>query len=259
MRNKYGYSEVKAAPDFEDVLADPAVDAVVVGTPDHWHAAISIAAMRAGKDVYVEKPMTLTIEEGKAMVEAEKRYGSIIQVGSQQRSEHAFRKAAEIVRNGWIGEIKEVYAQLGTFPPAVLETPQAVPEGFNYDKWLGPTPYEPYSSNRVAGNYSGGWRCYWEYGSRKKWRLGRPTIFDIIQWALGRDESGPVKFIPKGYQKTKYATYEYADGVRVLRNHPEMKGHMIRFIGTEGEFLVSREGRLDTTPGGVGEPSPQPE
>jgi len=131
--------------DYEDVMARSDIDAVVIGTPDHWHAALSIAAMRAGKDVYVEKPMTLTIEEGKAMVAAEERYGRILQVGSQQRSDSAFRKAAEIVRNGWIGKVKEVYCRLGNFPPATVLTEQPIPEGFNYDKWLGPAPWEPYN------------------------------------------------------------------------------------------------------------------
>lgn len=242
-----GFPEVIATPDYEDVIRDPSVDAVLVATPDHWHAAIAIAAMRSGKDVYVEKPMTLTIEEGKAMVAAQAAYGSILQVGSQQRSEGAFRKAAEIVRNGWIGEIKEVYAHLGTFPPPFLEASEPIPAGFNYDKWLGPTPYEPFSAGRVLGSYAGGWRRFWEYGSRKSGDWGAHH-YDIAQWALGRDETGPVLFVPKGFEGTPYEYYEYGDGVRVVRDHPDRKGHMIRFIGTEGEVRVSRGGRIDTTP-----------
>ena len=155
--------------------------------------------MNAGKDVYVEKPMTLTIEEGKAMVEAERRYGSILQVGSQQRSNSAFRKAAEIVRNGWIGEIKEVYTSIGRFPPTVLGAAEPIPEGFNYDKWLGPTPYEPYTTERARGQFGGGWRRFWEYGSRKHGDWGAHH-YDITQWALGRDHTGPVRFVPRGYQ-----------------------------------------------------------
>ncbi len=241
------FSDVIATPDYEDVINDSSVDAVFIVTPDHWHAAIAIAAMRTGKDVYVEKPMTLTIEEGKAMVAAEARYGTILQVGSQQRSESAFRKAAEIVRNGWIGQVKEVYASLGGFPPAVLGKEEPIPAGFNYDKWLGPTPYESYTAERVKGSYSGGWRRFWEYGSRKNGDWGAHH-FDITQWALGRDDSGPVKFTPKGYQGERYANYEYDDGVKVVRDHSDMKGHMIRFIGTEGEVLVSRGGKIESTP-----------
>lgn len=242
-----GYPDLPTTPDFEDIVNDPSVDAVVVCTPDHWHAAMSIAMMRMGKDVYVEKPMTLTIEEGKAMVEAQKRYGSVVQVGSQQRSDKAFRKAAEIVRNGWIGEIKEVYAWLGDFPKATLDPEEAIPAGFNYDKWLGPAPFEPYTAKRVDGTYSGGWRCYWDYGSRKNGDWGAHH-FDIVQWALGMDESGPSLFVPKGFEGEPYQYHQYASGVKVFRDHPDRRGHMIRFIGTDGEVLVSRGGKLETNP-----------
>jgi hypothetical protein len=241
-----GFPDVIATPNYEDIVNDPAVDGVFIVTPDHWHAAIAIALMRAGKDVYVEKPMTLTIAEGKAMVEAEKRYGSIVQVGSQQRSEAAFRKAAEMVRSGWIGQVKEVHARLGTFPPPVLGPEEPIPEGFNYDKWLGPAPYEPFTANRVLGDYSGGWRCYWEYGSRKNGDWGAHH-FDIAQWALGRDHSGPSLFVPQGYEGEPYQYHQYDDGVKVIRDIPIERGHMMRFVGTEGDIWVSRDGRLDTS------------
>lgn len=232
--------------DYEELLARSDVDAVVIGTPDHWHADLSIAAMIAGKDVYVEKPMTLTIEEGKAMVAAEKRYGRILQVGSQQRSESAFRKAAEIVRSGWIGKVREVYCRLGTFPPPSVYPEQPIPDGFNYDKWLGQAPWEPYNEQRVKGIYSGGWRSFWEYGSRKNGDWGAHH-YDITQWALGRDNSGPVLFVPEGYDQP-YQYFEYDDGVRVIRDWGDRKGHMIRFVGEEGEVMVSRGERIDTTP-----------
>jgi hypothetical protein len=242
-----GFKDIQATPDYEDIIEDSAVDGVIIVTPDHWHAAISIAAMQAGKDVYVEKPMTLTIEEGQAMVAAQKRYGSIVQVGSQQRSESAFRKAAEIVRNGWIGQVKEVYCGLGSFPEPTLMEPEPIPKGFNYDKWLGPAPYEPYFEERVKGDYNGGWRRFWEYGSRKNGDWGAHH-YDITQWALGRDHTGPTYFVPKGYEGAQYAYYEYADGIRVVRDNMDRRGHMIRFIGSEGDVCVSREGKIDTTP-----------
>lgn len=231
---------------FEELLARSDIDAVVIGTPDHWHASISIAAMKAGKDVYVEKPMSLTIEEGKAMVAAEERYGRILQVGSQQRSERAFHKAAEIVRSGWIGNVKEIYCRLGTFPAPTDFPEEPVPEGFNYDKWLGPAPWEPYNETRVKGIYGGGWRRFWEYGSRKNGDWGAHH-YDIAQWALGMDHSGPVFFAPKDYDQP-YQYYDYANGVRVIRDWGDMKGHMIRFVGDEGEVCVSRGGLIDTTP-----------
>ncbi|ADE53845.1 Gfo/Idh/MocA family protein [Coraliomargarita akajimensis] len=238
---------VKATPDYEDVINDPAVDAVVICTPDHWHAAIALAAIKAGKDVYVEKPMTLTIAEGQAMVEAERTHGSIIQVGSQQRSNRAFRKAAEIVRNGWIGDIKAVYTELGVFPEPVLRPAQPIPEGFNYDKWLGPAAYEDYFVDRVDPYLNGGWRRFWDYGSRKNGDWGAHH-FDIIQWALGRDASGPELFVPKGYDGEPYLYFQYQDGVKVFKNHPDTKSFMIRFVGTQGDVMVSRGGILKTTP-----------
>ncbi|MDQ8200666.1 Gfo/Idh/MocA family oxidoreductase [Pelagicoccus enzymogenes] len=236
----------QAYMDYEEVLQRSDIDAVVIGTPDHWHAAIAIAAMKAGKDVYVEKPMTLTIEEGKAVVAAEKRYGRILQVGSQQRSENAFRKAAEIVRNGWIGKVKQVHCNLGSFDAPTDYPEEPIPEGFNYEKWLGPTPWEPYNSKRVESSYSGGWRNFWEYGSRKNGDWGAHH-YDITQWALDRDDSGPVRFVPKG-EDQPYQYYEYDDGVRVIRDWGDFKGHMIRFVGEEGEVMVSRDNRLDTLP-----------
>ena len=242
--------ECKATPYHEDIVNDPSVDAVVVCTPDHWHAAISIAAMRAGQDVYVEKPMTLTIEEGKAMVTACERYGRVLQVGSMQRSNSAFRKAAELVRNGYIGKIKEVMVGLGSFPQPELRAEEPIPEGFDYDRWLGPAPYEPYSFNRVEGNYGGGWRCYWEYGSRKNGDWGAHH-YDIVQWALGMDDSGPVAFYPKGHEGVKYHSFKYGDGVRVIRDYGDRKGHAIRFVGTEGEVMVDRGNRIATTPSGL--------
>lgn len=243
---KKGFNDIKATTQYEEILANPDIQAVCVTTPDHWHAAIALAAMKAGKDVYVEKPMTLTIEEGKALVEAEKKYGRILQVGSQQRSSIHFRIAANIVRNGLIGDIKEIYCQLGEFPqPPAQEQIAPVPEGFNYDRWIGPTPFFEYSENRVKGNYGGGWRCYWEYGSRKFGDWGAHH-FDIVQWALGRDETGPVEFIPKGFEGAEHDHYRYSDGITVWRDKKPDNGHMIRFIGTTGEVLVSR-GKVDAS------------
>lgn len=231
---------------YEELLQRPDIDTIVVGTPDHWHAALSIAAMRAGKDVYVEKPMTLTIAESQAMVEAQKRYRRVLQVGSQQRSSFEFRKAAEMVRNGWIGDIREVRASLGQFGPEFLRAPEAIPAGFNYDKWLGPTPYEAYFSERTEGNYGGGWRRFWAYGSRKNGDWGAHH-YDIVQWAFGMDDSGPTLFVPKGYEGEPFQYHQYANGIKVVRDHPERRGHMIRFMGSHGDVMVSRGG-LATDP-----------
>ncbi len=246
------YKGCDAYLEYERICSRSDIDAVVVCTPDHWHAAISLAAIKSGKDVYCEKPMTLTIREGRLVSDACKQYGTIYQVGSQQRSEWAFRTAAEIVRNGWIGKIKTCYASLGQFAPPATLPEQPIPEGFDYDRWLGPTPWYPYNARRVEGNFGGGWRCFWEYGSRKNGDWGAHH-FDIIQWALGMDNSGPVKFIPKGWNGTQYQTHIYADGVEVLRDYPinnaaNRGNSMIQFIGEKGQVFVSRNGMLDTIP-----------
>lgn len=246
------YKGCDAYNEYERIMERDDIDAVIIGTPDHWHAAIAIAAMRSGKDVYVEKPMTLTQREGMLMRQVGQQYGAVLQVGSQQRSNRAFRKAAEIVRNGWIGKIKEVYARLGSFAPPKTLPAQPIPEGFDYDRWLGPTPWYDYNEERVKGNYGGGWRCFWDYGSRKNGDWGAHH-FDIIQWALGMDDSGPVEFIPKGYEGNEYQRHIYADGTQVLRDHPTRNGQMIQFVGEKGEVLVSRGNRLETSPAHLAE------
>lgn len=235
--------------DYRELCVRPDLDAVVVATPDHWHAAVSIEAMRNGKDVYVEKPMTLTIEEGKAMRTARERYGSVLQVGSQQRSDNAFRKSAELVRNGYIGKVHTVVCQLGNFAPATQFPEEPIPDGFDYDRWLGPASWEPYNKERVKGEYGGGWRKFWEYGSRKNGDWGAHH-FDIVQWALGMDESGPEWFVPKGYEGEPHQFHSYQDGPKVIRDG-DSKGAMIRFIGETGEVRVSRGGKFETDPAGL--------
>lgn len=231
--------------DYRELCAREDIDAVFATTPDHWHAAVSIEAMRNGKDVYVEKPMALTIEEGKAMRAAAARYGRILQVGSQQRSNGSFRKAAELVLNGYIGKVSTVITQLGEFAPPTQFAEQPVPPHLDYDRWLGPAPWEPYHPERVLGNYGGGWRKFWEYGSRKNGDWGAHH-FDIIQWALGMDESGPTRFVPKGFDGD-HQYHVYADGTKVIRDG-DTKGAMIRFIGEKGEVHVSRGDKFVTTP-----------
>jgi len=230
----------------EPLLARPDIDAVFVCVPDHWHAALAAAAMIAGKDVYCEKPLTLTVREGRILVETARRHGRILQTGTQQRSNAAFRKAAEIVHNRLIGDITRIRTRLGEFPPAPALAAQPIPAEFDYDRWLGPTPWRPYHERRVLGDYAGGWRCFFEYGGRKNGDWGAHH-FDIIQWALGMDNSGPVEFIPKGHDGTPYQTHVYADGIRVERVGDDLKS-MIEFTGTRGTVWVSRDDYLETDP-----------
>lgn len=247
-RKDIGFKEADAYEDYQDVLARDDIDAVCICTPDHWHVAIALKAIQAGKAVYVEKPMSLTIQEGRVLADAVKKTGGVLQVGSQQRSEWAFRKAAELIRNGYIGNIKTINTSIGEFPPEPTDLKEeAIPEGFNYDKWLGQTPWRPYNSFRVLGNYGKGWRCFYEYGARKEGDWGAHH-FDIIQWALGMDNSGPTDFFPPNSDGSKYRHFRYENGPTVFVNSPVKNGHMIQFIGDEGEILVSRGGRIETTP-----------
>jgi predicted dehydrogenase len=183
------------------------------------------------------------------LVNTARRHGRILQTGTQQRSNGAFRKAAEIVRNGLIGDVKLIRTQLGHFPPAIPLPEQPVPAEFDYDRWLGPTPWRPFNEKRVLGDYGGGWRCFTEYGGRKNGDWGAHH-FDIIQWALGMDDSGPVEFIPRGYRGTPYQTHVYANGTRVERVDEGLKA-MIEFTGTDGTVWVSRDDYIETNPVGL--------
>jgi predicted dehydrogenase len=233
----------------EELLARDDIDVVWVCTPDHWHAAVAKAAMLAGKDVYCEKPLTLTVREGRVLVDTARRYGRVLQTGTQQRSNKSFRKAAEIVRNGWIGDIKRIRTRLGSFPAADPLPAEPVPEDFDYDRWLGPTPWRPFNARRVKGDYGGGWRCFLEYGGRKNGDWGAHH-FDIIQNALGMDDSGPIEFIPRGFEGCKYQTHVYGNGIRVERYEDGLKP-MIEFQGTKGTVGVSRDDVTESDPPGL--------
>ncbi len=253
-RNDIGFKEADMYIDYQELLDRDDIDAVCIATPDHWHVPIALYAIQRGKAVYLEKPMTLTIEEGRILADAVKKYKGVLQVGSQQRSDWTFKKAAELIRNGYIGKVHTINLEYGDFPPANYGLPeQPVPEGFHYDKWLGPTPWYPYNEERVRGDFGGGWRCFLDYGARKEGDWGAHH-FDIIQWALGMDDSGPTDFYPAGANGSPYRHYVYKDGPTVNINAPVKNGQMIQFTGDEGEILVSRPGwagQFEATPGSL--------
>ena len=240
------YKGVDIYAKYEDLVARDDIDTVFVTTPDHWHAAVARAAMLAGKDVYCEKPITLTLREGRVLVDTARQHGRIFQSGMQQRSNTSFSKAAELVRNGLIGDLKLIRTKLGEFPPAAALPAQPIPPDLDYDRWLGPTPWRPYNEKRIRGDYGGGWRCFLEYGARKNGDWGAHH-FDIIQWALGMDHTGPVEFIPKGFEGSRYQAHVYANGVRVERYEDGLKS-MIEFTGTKGTIWVSRNDEFETDP-----------
>ena len=215
--------------DYRKLLEDKSIDAVLIATPDHWHALPSIEACLAGKDVYCEKPLTLFIEEGKTLVKAARKTKRIVQCGSQQRSEAKFLKAAEYVRNGRIGKIKRVLVGLvgvnWTKDPLVADS--APPPELDYDMWLGPAPARPYNKQRVHYFF----RFFWDYSGGQMTNWGAHHL-DITQWALGMDDSGPTEITGKGEfdpQKrfevpSAFAiTYKYANGVVVECQSPAPK------------------------------------
>mgnify|MGYP005837065655 CR=1 FL=1 len=221
--------------DFREVMARTDIDVVLIGTPDHHHAHMAIAAMQTGKDVYCEKPMTLTIAEGRAMADAAARYARVFQVGSQRRSEERPRRACEAVRNGRIGKLTRVEVGIGMRPvrpePDVSEP---VPPGFDYELWLGPAPWAPYSKNRCHYNF----RFVRDYSGGEMTNFGA-HFFDVAQWGIGADDTGPVEIEGKGeffdglwntFSKVD-VTYRYANGVVMTGTH---KFSGCRFYGTEG-------------------------
>ena len=236
-----GNKNVTLYTDFRELLARDDIDAVFIGTPDHWHAIPAIESAKAGKDIYCEKPMTLTIREARAMVTAVRRYGRVFQTGSQQRSEYGgkFRFACEMVRNGRIGDLKRIHVNVGGSSRDCYEPAEPVPPGVDWDRWLGPAPYRPFNTRILKG-----WRAYRDYsgGGMTDWGAHH---FDIAQWALDMDNSGPREIIPPDGKDVRHLTYIYENGVEVL--HGAGGGAGVVFYGTAGTIRVDR-GKLETDP-----------
>lgn len=239
-----------ATSDYRQLLDNKDVDAVVITTPDHWHALMTMDACRAGKDVYCEKPLTLTIAEGQAMVRVARETGRIVQTGSQQRSDSGFRLACELVRSGRIGRVHTVRVGI----PGVNFRGPAVPDGappaaLDYNVWLGPAPDRPYNEKRVHYNF----RFFWDYSGGQLTNFGAHHL-DIAQWGLGRDESGPVSIVGQArYDKSHTfevpewfeIVYEYADGVKIICGQNERGG--TTFEGDKGTIHVDRK-RVESNP-----------
>ena len=239
--NGYQSDTVKTYEFYRELLANPSVDAVVIATPDHWHAQIAVDAAKAGKDIYCEKPMALTIAEGRAMVDATRKYNRIFQTGNMQRSWRDFRHAVELVRNGYIGQVKEINVSVGN-PVIQCNLPsETVPEGLNWDLWVGPSLYRDFHSELappVEKDVYPNWRNYRDFGGGMITDWGA-HMFDIAQWAMDMDESGPVQFTPPDKKATRGLKMVYANGVIV--NHVDWgESNAVQFIGTEGRVEISR-------------------
>ncbi len=244
------YKGFKQYADYHELLSRSDIDGVIIATPDHWHAVHTIEACRAGKDVYVEKPMSHSIEEGRAMADAVAKYGRVLQVGNMQRSWRNFRHACELVRNGYIGEIKEVKVSVGP-PPVKYDLPaQPVPKTLNWDMWIGPAPMNDYNEELappMERNVFPNWRNYREYGGGMICDWGA-HMFDIAQWALGMDDSGPIEFTPPDESELRPLTMRYANGTIMTHEHfRKADGNAVRFIGSDGVIDISRS-FLDTIP-----------
>jgi predicted dehydrogenase len=235
--------------DFRELLQRRDIDAVVIGTPDHWHALIAIAAMKAGKDVYCEKPLTLFIEEGRQIVRAQRQTKRVFQVGSQQRSDARFRLACELVRNGRIGKVKRVEARLPNGSRGGPFEVQPVPEGFDWEMWLGPAPATDYVPQRTHGSF----RYWYEYSGGMMTDWGAHHL-DIAQWGLGMDGSGPIAVestgelpaAPRGYNTALdfEVSYTYPGDITLVATHRGENG--VRFEGESGWIFVSR-GRIEAS------------
>ncbi len=249
------YKGCTAYEDFRDLLARKDIDAVLIAVPDHWHSIPVIEAARAGKDIYGEKPLSLTISEGRAMVNAVTSHNRVFQCGSQQRSDVRFRKACEIVRNGGIGKLETVLVGLPGGTPDFGHTrdrqdPEPVPEGFNYEMWLGPAPEAPYAPGRCHVNFR--WILDYSGGQITDWGGHHP---DIAQWGMGTELTGPIAIRNGQAQWAKekiwntavdyYFEAHYASGVKMIVSSRLRGG--VTFQGSDGSVWVNR-GAIEATP-----------
>jgi len=229
---------------YRELLERKDIDAVVIASPDHWHAQMAVDAAKAGKDIYCEKPMALTVAEGRAMVNATRKYDRVFQTGNMQRSWRGFRHAVELARNGHIGEITEINVSVGE-PVKQCSLPvQPVPETLDWNEWVGPSLYRGYHEDLAPLDTNGPWawwRGYRNFGGGYITDWGT-HMFDIAQWALDMDESGPSQFLPPAEPADTGLSMRYANGVVV--NHKEWGGigdhNAVQIIGTEGRIEVSR-------------------
>jgi len=274
LNERYGGSGVEAYEDLRELLARRDVDGVVICTPDHWHIPAAALAVRAGKDVYVEKPLSVCLDWARRFRQLAARYGAVFQYGTQQRSSAQFRRACELARNGYLGEVQRVEAwcpdvsddwndfSVPRYGSTVVETP---PEGFNYDLWLGAAPAAPYTVDRCRRE--GSFHVYdYSIGFIAGW--GAHTL-DIVQWGLGTDETGPVEVEGRGEIPARglFDTVSwwdvrcaYASGVElhflchrrarpiVMQYRERWSDHGTTFFGTEGWVSVDRGGIYASDP-----------
>ena len=247
--------EVSIYENYKDILERDDIDAVVIATPDHWHAIQAIDACRAGKDIYLEKPVTFTIHEGIEVVKAVRAHDIVLAVGSQQRSDPNFQHAVKLVQEGRLGNLTKVNAWVGP-PPKPYDLPEEpIPAGLDWENWLGPNPYVHYN-HRLNPPISldppkfeqfwAEWRYYKEVGGGFLTDWGAHN-FDIAQWALGKDNSGPVRIIPAGTEGNDYIHFIYENDLLVA-NEPftEDENFGVKFASNNAWIQVFR-GRFEAS------------
>ncbi len=245
--------KVSKHEDFRRVLDDKSVDAVIIGTPDHWHALPTIMACQAGKDVYCEKPLSLTVVEGRKMVEAARKYNRVVQTGSQQRSGKHYQQAVKLIQDGAIGPVHKITAGYtrnampGFKPEEILGPGREIPKGLNWDFWLGPAPFVPYDPFRCHYHF----RWFWDYSGGQMTNWGAHNL-DIARWALGA--AGPLAVAAFGGRYAIHDGGETPDVQEVIYNFPKtvvtwsgrevnrMRDEFLVFHGTKGSLNIMRNG-----------------
>lgn len=260
VNQKYGTTECDTYNDYRELLERKDIDVIMTATPDHWHAIVTVAAARAGKDIYAEKPLAYNISEGRTIVDAVNRYGTIWQTGSWQRSERQFHAACTIVRNGLIGTVRTVRVGLpyGNVIQNHGTLPSDPPPGFDYEMWLGPAPWRPYNPSRCHWNFR--WISDYSQGQLTDW-AGHHC--DITNWGMDTEMSAPVSIEGKALYppavdgvfdtaESYYFECEYKEGFTMIvaDSRQQPKGMGIHFIGNDGWLHVNRGG-IDAYPKSV--------
>ena len=244
---KDSYKSAIGITDFRELLARKDIDAVVIASPDHWHAGMAVKAAQAGKDIYCEKPLSLTVQEGRAMVDATRKNNRVFQTGSMQRSAKEFTQAVQLVRSGAIGKLTKVIVSVGGPPKPWDLQAETKPVDLNWDLWMGPNAVERPYNNELApamdAKFWPKWRDYEEFGGGGMTDWGA-HMFDIGQWGMNMDGSGPVEIVYS--EPGKGLVYKYANGVEMV-HQPVAGKNYCHFIGSDGEVWVTR-GNIKVTP-----------
>jgi predicted dehydrogenase len=256
--------DVKDYEDYRELLGRKDINAVIIATPDHWHTLCAIEALQRGKDIYCEKPLTLTVAEGIALTKVAASTGHIFQVGSQQRSDARFRLACELVRNGRLGQIKTIETMIGINPTGGPFKTSPPPEELNWDFWLGSTPKVDYVKERCHYQF----RWWYEYSGGKMTDWGAHHN-DIAQWALGMDNSGPIAVEAEGAEPSKEpnsynchptfkVTYTYGNGTKLICTGKNDNDNGVRFEGEDGKWIFVNRGTIRASDKSLLEPMTDP-